>query len=475
MSEQETKTQGNNHRREGATSESIREGGQLTGRDIFKVLFRRKWVILLLFLTTLIFVLWQASQIPTEYRATAEVLINRGQRKSALDRNVSLLTWDETVATELQIAESRPVIKRAQEMLDMEAEANGTEPIEIIGNKVRSRLMEESNVVGIMYTSLNEEDARPVANALATAYIEYHKKLFALPDATSFFVERVESAEDNLTDLMSRRQAIKEAGTITRMTTQQDLLLQEMRTIRETLMKDEKEYAAMQTELEQARRLYSGGVDMPFGTTRDEGNAGLARIMLRLKEDLLKLKQNRDQLLTKYTPQHPQVLALDDQIVKLQASLTDETGQVLQVKESEIAIKRSEIQDLRESLNNLNAKMREMPRIERELDDLDRSIDLASKAYQELLDNQVRIQVAEVSSRDFTLTLLSEAGAPIASNPRDPVRLALVPAFSLLVGVSLAFFLETMDHSFKSREDVERYLDLSVLASVPDRKKALTR
>jgi polysaccharide biosynthesis transport protein len=37
----------------------------------------------------------------------------------------------------------------------------------------------------------------------------------------------------------------------------------------------------------------------------------------------------------------------------------------------------------------------------------------------------------------------------------------------LMLGIMLVFFMEFLDHSFKSREDVEQYLDLPVLGTIP--------
>lgn len=451
------------------------ETRQLTGRDVFKVLFRRKWIIAILFFTTAFFVVWKASQIPTEYRATAKVLINRGQRKSALDRNVSLLTWDETVATELQIAESRPVVDAAQEALNEQAERDGTEPIKIDQPNVLSLLMGESNVVGVQYASLVESEVRPVADALAQAYIDYHRVLFALPDATSFFNEGVIVAEENLNSLTLQRQEIQERGNITRLTTQQDNLISQIRTARDWLVRRESEYAGQEMEVIEAKRLLaSKSVDIPFDTKSGAGGIGALQSLYQLKTRKLDLIRQKSDLMVKYTEQHPDVIAITENLERLDADLNREVTETVYTMEAALSAKRAELNDLRQSIGDMMAELRDMPRIERELQDLNRSILLASNAYEELLQNQVRIQVAEVSSRDFTLSLLSKAGVARATNPRDPVRLALVPAFSLLVGISLAFFVETMDHSLKSREDVERYLDLHVLASVPHRKKSLT-
>jgi len=458
----------------GASLDEMMEGRvapQLTGRDLFKVLFRRKWVVLILFLTTSVFVVWNASRIPTEYRATAQVLLNRGMRNSALDRNISLLTWDETVNSELQIAESQPVIEEAQSILNHQAINEGVEAIVIEAGNVFSKLLGESNVIGIEYMSLDWEEVRPVANAVAQAYITVHDDLFALPNVQEFFATEVARAEWKLEDLTTRKQKVQEEGAVIRLGTQQDYLVRAISVNREHLVGVEREYQAAKVEIEQIRRLfYEENVDLPFETKRFEDESGMLRTVYQFRGELLRLEQERVELLTKFTEQHPRIVGLSERIEDIRDRMREETESIIRIKERSLSIIRAEANTLREDMVELKEKLLHFPVIEKDLENLDLWIRLASKEYQTLLENQIQISIATVSSRDYTLSMLSDASAPMATNPRDPIRLALVPMFSLLVGVSLAFFLETMDHSLKSREDVERHLELPVLTSIRKRR-----
>ncbi len=458
----------------GASLDELMEGRvapQLTGRDLFKVLFRRKWVVLILFLTTSVFVVWNASRIPTEYRATAQVLLNRGMRNSALDRNISLLTWDETVNSELQIAESQPVIEEAQSILNHQAINEGVEAIVIEAGNVFSKLLGESNVIGIEYMSLDWEEVQPVANAVAHAYITVHDDLFALPNVQEFFAIEVARSERKLEDLTTRKQKVQEEGAVIRLGTQQDYLVRAISINREHLVGVEREYQAAKVEIEQIRHLfYEENVDLPFETKRFEDESGMLRTVYQYRGELLRLEQERVELLTKFTEQHPRIVGLNERIEDVRDRMREETESIIRIKERSLSIIRAEANTLREDMVELEEKLLLFPVIEKDLENLDLWIRLASKEYQTLLENQIQISVATVSSRDYTLSILSDASAPVATNPRDPIRLALVPMFSLLVGVSLAFFLETMDHSLKSREDVERYLELPVLTSIRKRR-----
>jgi capsular polysaccharide biosynthesis protein len=51
------------------------------------------------------------------------------------------------------------------------------------------------------------------------------------------------------------------------------------------------------------------------------------------------------------------------------------------------------------------------------------------------------------------------------------VRLLLAPAFSLLVGIAIAFFIDGLDLTVRTANQAEEYLDLPVLASLSERRR----
>ena len=69
---------------------------------------------------------------------------------------------------------------------------------------------------------------------------------------------------------------------------------------------------------------------------------------------------------------------------------------------------------------------------------------------------------------EWDVSILSGAGMPYKKKTRDFVRLALGPILSIIIGLGLAFFLESMDHSVKSRAEAEEYLSAPVLATISD-------
>ena len=63
--------------------------------------------------------------------------------------------------------------------------------------------------------------------------------------------------------------------------------------------------------------------------------------------------------------------------------------------------------------------------------------------------------------------VISAATAPLQPLPGNRIpKMFIILFLGLFAGVSLAFFLDFFDHSFKTADDVQRYLGLDILASV---------
>ena len=80
-------------------------------------------------------------------------------------------------------------------------------------------------------------------------------------------------------------------------------------------------------------------------------------------------------------------------------------------------------------------------------------------------------RVNEHMVRDVNVILLTPASPGTPTNTRDYVRLGLAPAFSLVVGVGLAFFIDGLDLTVRTADQAEEDVELPVLASITERRR----
>ncbi len=72
-------------------------------------------------------------------------------------------------------------------------------------------------------------------------------------------------------------------------------------------------------------------------------------------------------------------------------------------------------------------------------------------------------------------SIIESASIPLRPiKPRWDLNLMLAIIAGLTAGIGVAFISEYLDHSFRDEEDVKQYLDLSVLASIPEKKRDIS-
>jgi capsular exopolysaccharide synthesis family protein len=190
-----------------------------------------------------------------------------------------------------------------------------------------------------------------------------------------------------------------------------------------------------------------------------------------LEQKLGSLRQQRAQLLVENTPEWPEVKTIDSQIKALEKEVEDtrqrSSSTVVtnlktryeQALEREQALRTSFNQQRGETVTQNEAAIN-YRLIQQELDTNKALLDGLSQRSKE---NDV-VQ-AGTPNNIYVIDYAVAPDAPVA--PRRLRGIALAFALSLVFGVGLAFFLEYMDNTIRSTEDVEKVLHLPTLTVIP--------
>jgi uncharacterized protein involved in exopolysaccharide biosynthesis len=133
---------------------------------------------------------------------------------------------------------------------------------------------------------------------------------------------------------------------------------------------------------------------------------------------------------------------------------------------------REEEKRLKQQVVFYQRRIEETPRREQELSLLTRDYDLLKTNYQSLMDKKIQSQMAqnlERKQQGEQFKILDPARVP--EKPVKPDRnkiLMMGAAIGLALGLGLTWLRETMDQSFHTVSDVESYLELPVLATIPN-------
>jgi uncharacterized protein involved in exopolysaccharide biosynthesis len=438
---------------------------QPTLREFAAILFRRKWIVVGLFVATTVTVLVTTLSTPTSYISAGSVYVKSGERQSILQPGRQLLDdWEQALATEMEIVKSQAVIERAQEILAAEA---GDDTLQLDAGQIDVEVRGKSNVMAIGYVDRDGDVARTACDAVLRAYVEFRQRDFALAYPRQFFEAEIAEVEADLErTIAARRDYVLRTGAVSVGEQSRELIghlgvLQQRRTEVEA---DLAEAVIAQRQMEEIRghaeadlatfsALYNEGSLLELKRRILDQEARLAGLRERLQEDALDVVNTRKTLET------------------LQGMLQREIDARIQISSSRTEMLRARLAVIDRDLGAAEAQLQSMPDKESRLALMDKEIEVLKNRYSELTERSDQAKVTENTSSSVNVLLLEPAGAPKPVNARDYVRLALAPAFSIVVGIGLAFFVDGLDLTVRTAGHAEEAAELPVLASLTERRR----
>ncbi len=188
------------------------------------------------------------------------------------------------------------------------------------------------------------------------------------------------------------------------------------------------------------------------------------------KGQLVRLEGDYAYLSARFKPEYPRLAQLKAQVEEIRRRLEQETQRV-------VGGIKSAYQSAKAKEKNLRAKMEEQKAAALSLKDasveyaiLAREIDTNRQLYDSVLQRMKEIGVG-AGVHGSNVSIIDKAELPRSpSKPRKAVSLLLSALVGLMGGVVLAFFLEYLDNTMNTKEEIERHLHLPTLGVVPDFK-----
>jgi uncharacterized protein involved in exopolysaccharide biosynthesis len=203
------------------------------------------------------------------------------------------------------------------------------------------------------------------------------------------------------------------------------------------------------------------------GFDRSGRQAALDALKNRIVEQQGRIATLRE----RYRDDAPEVQNAAATLATLQALLRREIDGQIEVARSRILLHQSRVDALDRDITDLRQRLSAMPRSQRRLDDLEAEIKTLRMRYDDYAKARDMARINTNTSQGLNVVLLNPAGPGVAGNARDWVRIALAPAFSLVVGIGLAFFIDGLDITVRTSAQAEEYLEVPVLASLSDRRR----
>ena len=464
--------------------------GEITPEVILGIAHRRKWIILIPFLLAVMLGLFLAITIPRTYKAETVILVTPPRVPSDYVRPVVSGVFEERLRTISQQIMSRTRLEKVIRDLGLYKEALKKLPMDKVveGMKKKIEIRTVGRGRGLNSFSVSFEHPDPnicakVANTLASLFIEENLKVREeRAVGTTEFLEtelkrlkkKLETQEKALKDYKSKHFGELPEQLQANITTLQRLQV-ELQSVQESLS------AAKQRKLIIQQYAYQ----TVSGTQTGEQNApasGPARLQT--------LYNTLDELKTRYTDKHPDIIRIKKEIAKLEkeygnVSATSGAGsrrrsrvvrdpamqrELINV-DAEIARLQAEEKSLKRAIKLYQMRVDNTPKREQELASLRRDYDITLHSYQDLLRRKIEAQMSEnleKKQQGEQFSVLDPAKAPQVPFKPNVLKILFLSLFlGLGSGGGIAFLLEYLDPTFHDKKLLEKTFKLPVIATIP--------
>jgi polysaccharide chain length determinant protein (PEP-CTERM system associated) len=212
-----------------------------------------------------------------------------------------------------------------------------------------------------------------------------------------------------------------------------------------------------------------------------------------LEQQLSALQDQLGVLLSRYTPDHPDVIKAKTQIEQLKKRMSDAPKESAPASGRTLATEPVAVQQLRARLRQddlsiadltkrqaqiqgqiavLQGKIQASPAVEQQYKELTRNYQTALEGYNELLKHRDQAAMGRALNRQQQGELLRVLDPPslpaTPSFPKVPVFGGGGAAVGLAAGLGILYLIAALDTSMHTERDVETCLQLPVLALVPN-------
>ncbi len=322
---------------------------------------------------------------------------------------------------------------------------------------------DSGQVVKVSYRSQDPTIARDIVNRTVDVYTQMNvaEKSREASQAVDFIEMQLDVIGKSLSDSEDELQKYKEAkGTI--------ILSTEAGALIDTVAKFEVQRSNLEIEkfkyesmLKAVRQGGPENLALPsLSSAEDSVLAGLGSV-------IADLKSKKSQLLTAETEDHPEVQAINQQL----ASVGRQIESILKETVKSVDARLKKLDDV---IGGFGKQIGGLPAAERDLAHLMRSNEVTRQIYTFLLTKKEEARIA-MASTISNIRIIDKAVTPHSPiQPNVKLNLLMGALAGLLLSIGVAFFLEFIDDSLKTIEEVERFIRkpiYGIIPRIPDYRK----
>lgn len=448
-------------------------------RDYYKLLRRKKWIALTVFVIVMIFYSATTLSKPRLFIAVSSIVISPPSLEKTLLKNISGASSFELLPpAQLRLISTQDFSVKVSQFIKKSHKAE-IPPREVFASRIISTI--EQTTIQILVKHKNKDAAKWIANAYAELSVEENKH-FASAEydrAQEYLQKKMKEYKKRMTDTEAALNEINQKEGV--IDFNQDLQNRIQRLASYEAHKEELNMQKGELERSLLNLKSSLAMENPKKTITDViPNPDLADF----KAQLMPLETQHQELSQYYTGSHPKMVLLQKRIETLKTAMGTKISKYVEVPKTVDNSRYLSMENLLigMELNNVSLAVRDdllntLIATEKQGlsklggKDIDyarklREKETAERLYYSLYDTLEQMRVSAVmKSGNAYIAERSHEAYPQTRSTRT--QLAFMIVMGAMVGVSVSVVLELLDDTVKMPYHVRRYLNVQVLGSIP--------
>ena len=450
------------------------------------VILRRRHLFLAVFLGVTALAAIRSLLTRPVYEASVQILIERDTPSVLSFKEVALVdaARDDYYQTQYKLLQSRALVRRViddlnllqdpeyggprdpQALAAIRAAPPGSSPVmeNAIGaflGRLRVVPVKNSRLVTVSYEAYRPELAAAVANKHSQLYIEQtlEFRYQTSAEAAQWLGQQIEQQKKQVEDAERALQKVKEEEGIVNIEERRTLLEQKLKEVGTSL-------TSLRTQRLEREALYN---QMRRASNPEElPDVMRSPLVQSLRIELANLEREKAQLLERYGEQHPEVIKVSNQIRETKTKIAGESQRVIRAAENDYKAAAAQEASVASALEAAKAEALDLSRRSVQYDTAKRDADAGKDVLNSLLARHKQTDVAQ-ELRNSNIRVVDPA-----STPEDPVRprklrdMLMGLALGLFLGIGLTVFLEYLDNTVKTPDDVRKVLGAPLLGVIPE-------
>lgn len=444
-------------------------------RDYWATIWRWRWTVTATFVIVVTLVaLFTFLQTPV-YRASVKVEIQPSSRRLVNVQDVGEMgntgfSWtgeDRYYNTQFEVIKSRAVAEKVLNRLGLRNDPefkNLRDPIGAFKSRVMVEPLELTRIVVISMEGNDREKTTLWVNTLAQVYVDQNLDMAqkATSRAVTSLLELTEPLREKLSEKQEESFKVAEEQRIFVPEDQQKIIVGTLTKLQQDLTETQQTLSKQESVIRRIEEVAAAG-----GSYLSIPEIAGDPIVEDLYKQRIGIEQERQKLLATYKERHQKVLEKEDEIERLDRKIVTECDRIVGRMKTDYAIKKEQERKTQDKIELAKGESLNLTQRASGYELLRGDAAETRKIY-DLINS--RIKEIELSSGllNNNIRILDKAEVPLAPvRPRKSLNLFIGVVCGLLLGVGLAFFLEYVDYTVKTTEDVEQYLKLHILSIIP--------